>query len=52
MVLEAPPTSPLLDISATNVADFLIHLSHPTQLNVSELNINAYAVLRFYNVCI
>ncbi len=34
-VLEAPPTSPLYEIDAANMADFIIYLTQPTQPNVS-----------------
>lgn len=35
MVLNAPPTSPLSKVNASNMADFLVYLSRPTQPNVS-----------------
>lgn len=35
-VLEAPTTSPLSDIEASNVAEFLVQLTRPTQHNVSS----------------
>ena len=38
-VLEAPTTSPLSDIEASNVAEFLVQLTRPTQHNVSSLNV-------------
>ena len=38
-VLEAPTTSPLSDIEASNVAKFLVQLTRPTQHNVSSLNV-------------
>ncbi len=38
-VLEAPPTSPLYEIDAANMADFIMHLTQPTQPNVSVANV-------------
>ena len=37
MVFEAPPTSPLLEIDVGNMADFIIHLTRPADINVSGL---------------
>ena len=34
-VFEAPPTSPLYEIDAANMADFVIQLTRPTQPDVS-----------------
>ncbi len=38
-VLEAPPTSPLYEIDAANMADFIIYLTQPTQPNVSIVRV-------------
>ncbi|XP_064383727.1 condensin complex subunit 3-like isoform X2 [Halichondria panicea] len=44
-VLEAPPTSPLYEIDAANMADFIMHLTQPTQPNEESVHGNlAYAV--------
>lgn len=37
MVVEAPPTSPLSDIEAGNIAEFLVQLTRPSKPNVSAL---------------
>ena len=34
-VFEAPPTSPLYEIDAANMADFVIQLTRPTQPDVT-----------------
>ncbi len=50
MVIEAPPTSPLSDISVTHIADFLVHLSCPTQPNVSYVvSYCCYLLFTTYN---
>ncbi len=46
-VLDAPATSPLLEIDTNNIADFLVHLSHPTEPNVST-GITNYADTYMY----
>lgn len=37
MVVEAPSTSPLSDIEAGNIAEFLVQLTRPSKPNVSAL---------------